>query len=237
MMENQLEKLLSLNVNEFTEKKNNLTYLSWSIAWREFLKVYPKAIYDIKKDENGLCVFGNEKLGYMVYTTVTADGITREMWLLVMDGANKAMKDEAYTYEVAKWEWNNATRKKEKTGVETKTCAAIDMFDINKTVMRCLTKNLAMFGLGLYIYSGEDLPEELDKSDTQADMPKEERIDPNKKIGAFHIEFIRNSLKKIGKEEDVYLTYIGHDKLTDMTVDGFTNHYKPELEKWLKVKK
>lgn len=33
------------------------------------------------------------------------------------------------------------------------------MFDINKTIMRCLTKNLAMFGLGLYIYAGEDLPE------------------------------------------------------------------------------
>ena len=33
-------------------------------------------------------------------------------------------------------------------------------FDINKAVMRCLTKNLAMFGLGLYIYAGEDLPEE-----------------------------------------------------------------------------
>ena len=34
------------------------------------------------------------------------------------------------------------------------------MFDINKTIMRCLTKNLAMFGLGLYIYAGEDLPED-----------------------------------------------------------------------------
>ena len=34
------------------------------------------------------------------------------------------------------------------------------MFDVNKTIMRCLTKNLAMFGLGLYIYAGEDLPAE-----------------------------------------------------------------------------
>ena len=32
------------------------------------------------------------------------------------------------------------------------------MFDVNKAIMRCLVKNLAMFGLGLYIYSGEDLP-------------------------------------------------------------------------------
>jgi hypothetical protein len=36
------------------------------------------------------------------------------------------------------------------------------MTDVNKTIMRCLTKNLAMFGLGLYIYAGEDLPEDVD---------------------------------------------------------------------------
>lgn len=35
------------------------------------------------------------------------------------------------------------------------------MFDVNKAVMRCLVKNLAMFGLGLYIYAGEDLPEDI----------------------------------------------------------------------------
>ena len=38
------------------------------------------------------------------------------------------------------------------------------MFEINKTIMRCLTKNLAMFGLGLYIYAGEDLPEDEDSN-------------------------------------------------------------------------
>ena len=35
-----------------------------------------------------------------------------------------------------------------------------DMFDVNKAIMRCLVKNLAMFGLGLYVYAGEDLPED-----------------------------------------------------------------------------
>ena len=33
-------------------------------------------------------------------------------------------------------------------------------FDVNKAIMRCLVKNLAMFGLGLYVYAGEDLPED-----------------------------------------------------------------------------
>ena len=82
----------------------------------------------------------------MVFTDVTIEGQTHEMWLCVMDGANKAMKAQPYTYKVRNGE---------------KTVDAATMFDINKTIMRCLVKNLAMFGLGLYIYAGEDLPEEV----------------------------------------------------------------------------
>ena len=87
----------------------------------------------------------DENTGYMVFTTVTIEELTHEMWLPVMDGANKAMKNKPYTYD---------TRYKKGVVVEAAT-----MFDINKTIMRCLAKNLAMFGLGLYIYAGEDLPE------------------------------------------------------------------------------
>lgn len=137
------EKLNALNVNEKTEKKNGLTYLSWAWAWAEFKKVCPDATYEVVKF-NGLPYAYDENTGYMVYTTVTAGGVTHEMWLPVMDGANKAMKNQPYKYT--------------SYGKE-KTCAAATMFDINKTIMRCLTKNLAMFGLGLYIYAGEDLPE------------------------------------------------------------------------------
>ena len=142
----KFQELYSLNVNKYVEKKNDLSYLSWSYAWAEFKKIYPDATYEIKKDDQGRCYFGDDHIGYMVYTSVTAGGLTYEMWLPVMDGANKAMKTLAYTY---------ATRYGEKT-VE-----AMTMFDVNKTVMRCLVKNLAMFGLGLYIYAGEDLPQDI----------------------------------------------------------------------------
>ncbi len=84
----------------------------------------------------------------MVFTKVTIEGLTHEMWLPVMDGANKAMKAKQYTY---------------KTKYAEKTVEPATMFDINKTIMRCLVKNLAMFGLGLYIYAGEDLPEESEE--------------------------------------------------------------------------
>ena len=154
----KLAKLLGLNVNEFTEDKNGLKYLTWSKAWEEFLKVYPDATYDIEKDASGRCYFGDPDIGYMVYTSVTAEGITRSMWLPVMDGANKSMMLKPYTYQVKDW---NESKKQKKDVYKEKSVEAISMFDINKTVMRCLTKNLAMFGLGLYIFKGEDLPTEM----------------------------------------------------------------------------
>lgn len=152
--EELFKKFVQLNVNEHTELKSNLTYLSWAWAWQETLKICPTATYDIKhfldKDGVSRCYQFDPNLGYMVFTTVTINGLTREMWLPVMDGANKAMKHEEYEYVVGKGDKQY-----------TKSVEAATMFDINKTIMRCLTKNLAMFGLGIYIYAGEDLPIEL----------------------------------------------------------------------------
>lgn len=143
------EKLRKINVNDHTEKKNGLTYLSWAWAWDEFKQACPDATYEIIKSADGLPYF-ESKAGAIVYTKVTANGETHEMWLPVMDSRNNAMKSEPYKYIVNDY--------KTRQPVE-KTVDAFTMFDINKTVMRCLVKNLAMFGLGLYIYSGEDLPE------------------------------------------------------------------------------
>jgi hypothetical protein len=147
--------LSSIDVNNKTEKKNGLIYLSWAYAWGETKKKYPEAKYEILKNEQGLPYFESE-LGYMCFTKVTIDNETHEMWLPVMDGANKAMKKESYTYKVKDW---NESRAQGKDVYKDKTVEAATMFDVNKTVMRCLVKNLAMFGLGLYIYAGEDLPE------------------------------------------------------------------------------
>lgn len=145
-MENtNFEKAYSLNVKDKTESKNGLSYLSWAWAWAEFKKIYQDATYRVIKDEKGLPYIYDENLGYMVFTEVTAGNITHEMWLPVMDGANKSMKAFKYSYT---------------TKYGDKEVEAATMFDINKTLMRCLTKNLAMFGIGLYIYAGEDLPED-----------------------------------------------------------------------------
>jgi hypothetical protein len=94
------------------------------------------------------------------------------MWLPVMDGANKAMLHKPYTYFVKAWENGR------KIDVQKEVQAA-STFDINKTNMRCLVKNLAMFGLGLYIYAGEDLPEIVETPTVAQALsaPDEERVE------------------------------------------------------------
>lgn len=150
------EILNNINVNEHTETKevsgSKLTYLSWAWAWAEVKKAFPDAVYEIEKF-NGIPYAYDPLTGYMVYTKVTIGGITHEMWLPVMDGQNRAMKAEAYQIQ---------------TKYKTITVQPATMFDVNKAIMRCLVKNLAMFGLGLYIYAGEDLPEDADQADVQA---------------------------------------------------------------------
>lgn len=183
---NNFKELYSLDVNKYVEKKQGLSYLTWSFAWAEFKKVYPDAVYEVKKDENGRCYFGDAEIGYMVYTSVTADGLTYEMWLPVMDNANKSMKLKAYEYAT-------------KSG--KKTVEAISMFDINKAVMRCLVKNLAMFGLGLYIYAGEDLPEDIKEYNCcDCGKPFEEFKDSKGKVWSagqvYHLAINANADKK-----------------------------------------
>ena len=139
--------LSSIDCSEFTEKKNGLTYLSWAHAWGYTKKNYPSANYEVILWDGKPYLY-DEVLGYLVQTTVSIDGEKISMQLPVMDGANKAQKAEKYTY---------------KTKYGEKEVEAATMFDINTAIMRCLTKNLAMFGLGHYIYAGEDMPESVEE--------------------------------------------------------------------------
>lgn len=160
--EELFKKLNLLDVSEHTEQKNGLTYLSWAWAWQEFKKVCPDAVYEIKKFKDETTGYDrpyieDKDLGFMVFTSITAKGITHEMWLPVMNGANKSMKRESYKYMAGQYE---------------KSVESCTMFDINKTIMRCLVKNIAMFGLGLYIYAGEDTPEIIKEPCTAEQIAK-----------------------------------------------------------------
>ena len=162
--------LLKLNVNEHTEKKQNLTYLSWAWAWQEALKVDPAATFHVQTfgDKPYMDVNGTA----MVWVTVTMGGRSRTCFLPVMNSQNAPISAAGRTF-------------KDKYGNEK--VEKLDSFNVNTAIMRCMTKCLSLFGLGLYIYAGEDLPEEGEVKEEEKVEPKKEepkkvekKTDPNK---------------------------------------------------------
>lgn len=129
-MENYFAILNSVNVNDHTEQKNGLTYLSWAWAWGEIKKRFPEATYTIYEDASGRFYHTDGKTCW-VKTGVTVNGIEHIEYLPVMDNRNKSIALENVT-----------------------------SFDVNKSIQRSLTKACARHGLGLYVYASEDLPEE-----------------------------------------------------------------------------
>lgn len=123
------ETLNGVNVNEHTEKKNDLTYLSWAWAWGELLKRFPDSTYTIYENRDGWNYHTDGKTCW-VKTGVTVEGKEYIEMLPVMDFKNRSIPADAVT-----------------------------SFDVNKAIQRSLTKAVARHGLGLYIYAGEDLPE------------------------------------------------------------------------------
>lgn len=144
MSENYFVTLNNINVNGKTEKKNNLTYLSWAWAWAEVKKLFPEATYTIYEDANGLFYHTDGKTCW-VKTGVTVNGIEHIEYLPVMDYKNQSIPLEKVT-----------------------------SFDVNKAIQRSLTKAVARHGLGLYIYAGEDLPEAENPSDKVDDSARQE---------------------------------------------------------------
>lgn len=187
--QSHFEILNEINVNDKTCKKKDLTYLPWSVAWGEVKKRFINADYEVVKYENNLPYLHDEKTGYLVNTKMTIDKITHEMWLPVMDGANKAMKSEPYEYS---------------TKYGKKKVEAATMFDINKTIMRCLVKNIAMFGLGLYIYNGEEFPEEKTISQEEANQLEE-------------------AIESVGGDINKTLAYYKAESLTSLKTSQFTD--------------
>src|SRR5574344_341555 len=128
--QNYFEQLNSINVSDKTEQKNGLTYLSWAWAWGEVKKIHPNAQYKVYETETG-CIYWTDGKTCWVKTGVLINDIEHIEYLPVMDFRNKSIKIEDIT-----------------------------SFDVNKAIQRSLTKALARHGLGLYIYAGEDLPED-----------------------------------------------------------------------------
>lgn len=83
--------LLKVNVNDHTEQKNGLTYLSWAWAWSEVLKVDPLATWEAVEFNGMPCTFLPDTSA-MVKTIVTIKGHAKSCWLPVMNHRNQAIK-------------------------------------------------------------------------------------------------------------------------------------------------
>ena len=158
------ETLSKINVNDYTEKKGNLTYLSWAWAWQKLMEHYPDAVYQFEPNEY------HPDDSVTVHCTLTVDSITRPMWLPVMDNRNNAISKPTSR-------------------------------QISDTKMRCLVKAISMFGLGSYIYAGEDLPEDNstiseDQAKTLNKLLEETKSDVAKFCSIFKVSSVSGLLLK-----------------------------------------
>ena len=124
--------LSKVDVSKYIEKKNGLNYLSWANAWAELLKRYPESSYRVIGDPEGLNYHTDGRTCW-VEVGVTVNGIERIETLPVMDFRNASIPRDKVT-----------------------------SYDVNKAIKRCMVKAIGLHGLGLYIYAGEDLPEDAE---------------------------------------------------------------------------
>jgi hypothetical protein len=209
MSENYFNVLNTVNVNEHTEKKNGLTYLSWAWAWAEVKKKFPDANYTIYEDQNGT-IYWTDGRTCWVKTGVTINGIEHIEYLPVMDFKNKSIPLESIT-----------------------------SFEVNKAIQRSLTKACARHGLGLYIYAGEDLPaedeEEKARLEEEAKKPIDEQqiriisgmMTESETPGTDIIAYINktygrniSAIKELNKKEYVAVIDILNKKLNKKKAEG-----------------
>ena len=212
-MSNYFCELNNVNVNEHTEKKNNLTYLSWAWAWGEIKKKHPDAAYTIYENADGWNHYTDGRTSW-VKTGVTVNGIEHIEYLPVMDYKNKSIPVENVT-----------------------------SYDVNKSIQRSLTKACARHGLGLYIYAGEDLPEEDEnatkkpKADSSAE--KIDRKALNLTINALMGEFAKLRGKSIGEVENALMRQISAPEGISLETisDSLAERAKTQIAVWLKAAK
>lgn len=128
------EQLSALNLSSKTEKRGNLTYLSWAHAWAECKKLFPDMTRTVYESETGMNYFTDGSTAW-VKVGVTIKGQEHIDYLPVMDMRNQSVP-----------------------------LANITSMQVNKTIQRSTVKALALHGLALNIYAKEDFPSESDSS-------------------------------------------------------------------------
>ena len=171
--------LFKINVNDKIEKKGNLSYLSWSFCWAEIKKNFPEATYTVyeRETDRGPVNYFTDGMTCWVKTGMTINGLEHIEMLPVMDFSNRSVP-----------------------------LAKLTSTDVNKAIQRSLTKAAARHGLGLYIYAGEDLPEEEGKKGEKQSEPLPEPIGEPGAVSNYKVVGFDSTgpvMEKISKKADV----------------------------------
>ena len=169
--ESIFDKLNKISVAGKTDKKGKFTYLSWVYSWAELKKIAPDSSVNVYHDEGTNMPYFSSSAGVIVKVGVTVNGLEHISYLPCMNFSNKAIKAED-----------------------------VDMMDVNKAIQRATVKAIALHGLGLYIYAGEDLPE--DDSPSSPVKKKEVKVVEKKETASKKTgSSFRDSKKPVNKKE------------------------------------
>lgn len=130
MSDSIFKTLSDVSIAGKTERKGNLDYLSWASAWSLLKKHYPNAQRMVYEDPHtGLNFFTDGRTAY-VKVGIIVDGLEHIDYLPIMDYRNAAIQVDKIT-----------------------------SFEVNKTIQRSTAKAIALHGLGLSLWIGEDVTE------------------------------------------------------------------------------
>ncbi len=172
------ENLSAINVREKVERKGQMDYLSWANAWHMLKQNYPEATRNVYEDPATGWNYFTDGRSAWVKVGITVDGMEHIDYLPVMDYRNNALPVDKVT----------AT-------------------DVNKTIQRSTAKAIAMHGLGLSLWTGEDVPEMVTTKAPEKKTPSkptliELKIDDDNwvKVLKYVSENKQLGLKKIGDQ-------------------------------------
>lgn len=175
------ETLREINVNEHTEKKGNLTYLSWVWALDQLYLHYPAAEVEVHKNPDG----------WPYWTDGRTCWVDVEVKIPTM--SPNFMSRREFAYPIMNYQNKSIPLDK------------VTSFDVNTSIQRAITRCIARFGLGFYIYAGEDLPPEENAERAAA-------------------------LLKEWQEVDSMLTQAGVDRYNPKVIEWVSSQVKVELE-------
>ena len=158
------ETLNAININELRKEKGKMSYLAWAYAWAEVKKLHPDMTSTVYENAEGLNYHHDGKTAW-VKTGITIGGMEHIEYLPILSNNNTSIP-----------------------------LANITSWNVNNSIQRSLTKAIARHGLGLYLYSGEDYPEEEIEANNAAAIEQAEKVANDQNLVNTYIQKLDKAL-------------------------------------------